>query len=308
MVVVVTRAMRLRTFSNPSLIFLDDATNLPDAIFPQHQHPTMARRSSTKWLDKHKLNLRERTFVLSYLEHGSNTEAAKAAGYKDPGNYGASLVAKPKIKAAIDEGQGKLQKHLMVTAEDVARRYAELAFADAGEITQYRRGACRHCYGVNYAYQYRDEQELSDRAAEEAKKLFDDPNVIDAAINNPSLIGITSEGGFGYRKNKEPNPECPRCEGEGIEWTFIQDTRALSDTARMLFDGVKETKQGVEIKTQDRSKALADLAKHLGMFAGKGEDNPNEGLLALAKQIHANAQSVPVATKNAPVDEDEDDE
>lgn len=265
-------------------------------------------RSPTKWLEKHGLNDRERLFVLAYLEEPNQTRAAKNAGYKNPANYAARIMEKARVRAAIAEGRSKIEKPIMANAMDAAQRLADLAFADVGEITQHRRGACRYCHGTNHAYQWRTPDELTEHAASLAREAFSDPEAIRAAIDNPSTIGVSDEGGFGYRRNMAPNPDCPLCEGDGIEWVHIADTRDMSPTARALFDGVKETRQGIEVKIQDRSKHLEMLAKHLGMFAGKGEDNPNEGLLALAKQIHANAQSVPVATNNAPVDEDEGDE
>ena len=45
----------------------------------------------------------------------------------------------------------------------------------------------------------------------------------------------------------------------------------------MLFDGVKQTKDGFEIKVQSREKALEQVARHLGMFKDKMEVTGKDG-------------------------------
>jgi phage terminase small subunit len=69
--------------------------------------------------------------------------------------------------------------------------------------------------------------------------------------------------------NVAPNPECPICHGEGIGRMFVADTRNLKGAGLMLYNGVKQTKDGLEIKIQDRSKALENVARHIGMFVDR---------------------------------------
>jgi hypothetical protein len=81
------------------------------------------------------------------------------------------------------------------------------------------------------------------------------------------------QGGFGYRRSARPNPDCPECDGHGIGYTWFADTTRLSPTATVLFEGVKETRDGLQIRMPDRTKALILLGKHLGLFdktIGKG--------------------------------------
>lgn len=53
----------------------------------------------------------------------------------------------------------------------------------------------------------------------------------------------------------------------------MHDTRKLKGPAKALYDGVKVTKDGFEVKTLDRQKALDNVARHLGMFNDKLELN-----------------------------------
>lgn len=50
---------------------------------------------------------------------------------------------------------------------------------------------------------------------------------------------------------------------------YIQDTEALTDEQRRAIAGIKETQAGIEIKMNDKLKALELLGRHLGMFTDK---------------------------------------
>jgi len=70
------------------------------------------------------------------------------------------------------------------------------------------------------------------------------------------------------------NPDCRNCQGEGVPYVHIADTEKLSPTAKLLYQGAKETKFGIEVMTADRMKALDNVARHLGMFnEQKDEDD-----------------------------------
>jgi phage terminase small subunit len=56
----------------------------------------------------------------------------------------------------------------------------------------------------------------------------------------------------------------------------LTPTDQLSKDQKAAVTGVKETKDGVEIKLADKVKALELLGKHLGMFDGPGSDKSAE--------------------------------
>lgn len=224
--------------------------------------------------DTAKLNPKQSAFVDEYLVDLNATQAAIRAGYsaKTAGQIGHELLKKPEVQAAIEARRKKMQEDTAITPEAVLRRWWELASADPNELIQFRRVCCRHCYGDGHAYQWKDDAEYERAVANAEANELEPP---------------TDEGGYGFNPTLNPHPKCPKCFGEGHGEVHANDTRHLSPSARLLYDGVKQTKEGFEIKMQDRAKALENVAKHLGMFKldvnhGIQEDNP---LAALMQQL-----------------------
>ena len=84
-----------------------------------------------------------------------------------------------------------------------------------------------------------------------------------------------SGGGYGFDRLLSPHPQCPYCAGEGREEIHAEDTRFLSPKAKLLYAGVKQTRDGFEIKMRDQDKAMENVARHLGMFVDKHEITGN---------------------------------
>lgn len=66
------------------------------------------------------------------------------------------------------------------------------------------------------------------------------------------------------------DPDCRMCRGEGMAQAVPRDTRYLSPGAAALYAGVKQTKDGLEIKMHSQLDAAEKLMRHLG---GYGADN-----------------------------------
>lgn len=126
-------------------------------------------------------------------------------------------------------------------------RVMDMIATDRNELTSYRIGACRHCWGVGHGYQWRDHEYVEAlREAENTK-----------GVRLPDI-----GGGFGFNRTREPHPSCPRCDGLGEGYTHFADTTKLSAKAMMLFGGVKQTRNGIEIIMPDQLK-LIELAVRL---------------------------------------------
>ena len=67
------------------------------------------------------------------------------------------------------------------------------------------------------------------------------------------------------RRRAGPDPDCGSCLGDGIERPYFRDSRTLSPEARALYAGVKVTKEGLQMLTASRDKALELLARHTGL-------------------------------------------
>lgn len=191
------------------------------------------------------LSDKEKLFVSYYLECRNKYEAYRKAGYTGGDRNARMLYRKPAVARAINQGIKQLTEQAILNAQDILRHWHEIAIADPGEISQMRRVCCRYCWGFDNHYQWIDESEYDKAAAKAA---------------NDSKPPPDQSGGFGFVANDDPNPDCPKCAGEGIEDVFLADTRDLVGPARRLIAGVKKTKFGIEVMTRDQDAALKNLA------------------------------------------------
>lgn len=228
------------------------------------------KKTKTKPADEGKLNPRQRRFVDEYLIDLNGTQAAIRAGYseKTARMIATEILAKPYIQEEIERRMKARQERTEITQDMVLRRWWDIATADPNELVQFQRVCCRHCHGIDHAYQWKSEDEF-ERA------------IISAHLNKQ--VPPTDDGGYGFNPKRDPHPDCPECHGDGHGQVHAADTRKLAGGARLLYDGVKTTRDGFEIKMQDRSKALEAVAKHLGMFKEKVElTGPNGSPLQVA--------------------------
>jgi phage terminase small subunit len=193
---------------------------------------------------------KQQRFIQEYLVDLNATQAAIRAGYSlnTAASIGWELLQNPEVEAAIAEAQTKRGEKAEFTAFDVFKRWATIATADPNELVQHRRAPCRYCNGKDHAHQWKTPREFAEAETEQA---------------------ASDAGGYGYSVNDPIDPNCPECHGDGVGYTVTADTRTLSPQARMLYAGVKQTKDGLEIKMHDQQKALENVARHLGMFQDK---------------------------------------
>lgn len=207
-------------------------------------------KSANELVDDDGLTAQQRLFVAEYLKDNNATAAAARAGYSDP-NYGRQLISNPNVAQAIAQQQKASIARTLGSADEVLAQMWQLATFDANQLSQYRRGACRYCWGFGYQYQWRDAVEFDEETAKvegrEGARLPQDT------------------GGYGYDHNREPNPECPRCNGDGIGQPFFADTRKLAPDAALAYSGVKLGKNGVEITAISRERMFEAVMKRLGL-------------------------------------------
>jgi len=155
------------------------------------------------------------------------------------------------VAQAIAQQQKASIERTLGSADEVLSQMWQLATFDANQLSQYRRGACRYCWGFGHHYQWRDAVEFDEALAKvegkEGVKPPEDP------------------GGYGYDHNREPNPDCPRCNGDGIGQPYFADTRKLPPDAALAYSGVKLGKNGVEITAISRERMYEAVMKRLGL-------------------------------------------
>ena len=162
-----------------------------------------------------------------------------------------------------------------------------MATADVNDIMQFRRTCCRHCHGIGFGFQWKDEIEF-ERAIQQADADAGDDGV---------PVYPNDDGGYGYNEKADPHDDCPKCGGDGYGHTHFNDTRYLTGGARLLYAGVEQTKEGIKVKAIDKLAVADKIMRHLGMFNDKltlkgDAENPLVALLS----------SLPGATLK-PVDE-----
>ncbi|MCV2531985.1 terminase small subunit [Enterobacter wuhouensis] len=207
-------------------------------------------KSANELVDDDGLTSQQRLFVADYLKDNNATAAAARAGYSDP-NYGRQLITNPNVAQAIARQQKASIARTLGSADEVLAQMWQLATFDANQLSQYRRGACRYCWGFGHHYQWRDAVEFDETLAKTEGK---------EGVRPPE-----DTGGYGYDHNKEPNPECPRCNGDGIGQPYFPDTRKLPAVSRLAYSGVKVGKNGVEITAISRERMFEAVMKRLGL-------------------------------------------
>ncbi len=212
-----------------------------------------------------KLTKRQELFISEFLVDLNGTQAAIRAGFSErtANEQSVRLLANVSIAAQIAEKLKDRHERLGIDADALLKRAETILTADHRELSEHHVGSCRYCYGLDHDYQWKTQREwmAAVEAAEAKKKKRPD-----------------CEGGFGYDLTKRPHPRCPECNGLGIPYVRFADTRTLSPQAATLYEGVKQTKDGIEIKTADKQKAFDLLANHKGLMAKthKIEGDPNK--------------------------------
>ncbi|UJB75530.1 terminase small subunit [Citrobacter portucalensis] len=207
-----------------------------------------ARKSAEKLLDS-ELTPQQKRFVAEYLIDQNATAAAERAGYSDA-SYGRQLLTLPHVAQAITQQQRDSLVRTLASADEVLEKMWQLATFDANQLSQYRRGACRYCWGFGHHYQWRDMVEFEEQRLKALERKGKEP---------------VDVGGYGYDHNREQNPACPRCNGDGIGQPYFADTRKLSPDAALAYSGVKLGKNGVEITAISRERMYEAVMKRLGL-------------------------------------------
>lgn len=229
-----------------------------------------------------KLAAKQQCFVEEYLIDLNATAAYRRAGYRARGNSAEASAAKllrhPKVAAAITAAQQARSERTEITADMVLQHWWAIGTANANDLIQLRRLCCRHCYGIDFAYQWvdADEYDAALRAA--------------AMVENADMMRMPKDdGGYGFNKTLTPHRSCPKCFGEGHEDVYAYDTRHLRGQAKLLYAGVEITRDGMKIKMRDQDKAMENVARHLGMFKEKIEVEAGENLADLIAMRRARA-------------------
>ena len=225
-------------------------------------------------------------FVDEYIIDFNGKQAAIRAGYspKTAEAQASRLLSTVKVQQQIAKRQADSLKRVEIRQDDILRELLAMLAADANELVEHRRHCCRFCWGKDNKYQ---------RTANEMEAArIDHAQMVANLQADPMTVGkpippFNEAGGIGYDERKDPNPDCPECFGDGVGKTIVKDTRHLSKPAKALYAGVKQTRDGLEVKMQDKQGYITLLMRHAGMLNDKMklQGDPENPIVALLKQV-----------------------
>lgn len=204
------------------------------------------------------LSAKQEAFCVHYAEHGNQAAAYRQAYTVDnemmPQVIWASasrLASLPHIKVRLQELQQQKALEMIVSVREALMWRLDIATADPNEVAYVAKRACRYCYGVDFKFQWTDDDEYM-QACMKAISDGDRP---------PDDVG-----GYGYSRAHEPVATCPHCLGDGNPESVINDTRKLTGKARKLYKGIDYKNGSLVVLLHDQAKAWDDVCRMLGAF------------------------------------------
>ncbi|EFH9099590.1 terminase small subunit [Escherichia coli] len=218
--------------------------------------------------DEFGISEQQAKFAMLVAQGKKLVEAYRLAGYESEGNAAyvtaSQLLRNPKVYRAISYFRNQYQKRYTADLDLLVSQLMAIVQADPNQLAQFRRVNCRYCWGENHLYQWRDIAEFDKAAAQASRDGKPEPEY----------------GGLGFVDNAIPNPDCPKCCGEGTGQLYMADTTLLDGDARQLYAGAKLGKFGVEILLEDKAAARRELIKLImatkGSSAGGATDSRND--------------------------------
>lgn len=205
------------------------------------------------------LTPKQELFARAYVELGNGALAYRRVYNVGPDTLAStvwsdsgSALQNPRIRGRIEELKALVRNDSEVYLQQLFRRWWLIGTADPNEIVSVRTQCCRHCYGIDFNYQWINESEWLAATIKALDKRASPP------LNN---------GGYGFIGTLDPTLACPWCYGKGHSIVELGDTTKLSESGKLLYAGAKMTRYGeIEVQMHDQQKALEQVARMMGAF------------------------------------------
>lgn len=210
----------------------------------------------------------EQRFAEEYLVDLNGTQAylrVKPGAAEPSARVSATrLLAKANVQERIAQLKAERSERTGITADRVVQEAWNILTADPRELMEFHVGCCRYCWGQDFGYQ-RTNAEYRAAKDSHAAQL----RMATTAKERTKLGTFNPMGGPGFEMTRAPNSLCPSCGGTGEGRSVFKDTRTISAAAASLFAGVKETKEGREIRLHSKDAAMDKLFRHFGIYNDK---------------------------------------
>jgi hypothetical protein len=214
--------------------------------------------------------MNDETFVQAYLANGLNATQAYATVHPKAKattcrSEGPRLLQNPDIAARVAHLSHARAAEFEVDGKELLRHTLAIATADHRALSEYRYLCCRYCHGKDHKYQRTLAEFDRDRVKHERSELEREAKCL---LANKAFTpkDFDELGGPGFNEWADPVADCPNCFGRGVGRTVLNDTRTLAPDAAILYAGMKEGKDGIEMRSHDKGKALDMLFRHKGLF------------------------------------------
>lgn len=237
------------------------------------------------------LSERQRTFCRLILKDPEMraSVAYRQAGYTCKNEAVAATSANALLKTLKirnflaknrEKAHQRIAKKTGIDGVAIIEELTRIHQADADELSSYWRTACRYCWSFGYGYK---------RTVEEFKRSQQQHADLVAAndalppYQKKKIPAFDPMGGDDFDCIADPDPNCTECRGLGVGTAVIKDTRKLSKSARALYAGIHQTKDGIKVLTHSKEGFTALLMRHAGMLIDKRElSGPGGGPLPVA--------------------------
>jgi phage terminase small subunit len=212
------------------------------------------------------LSARQERFCRLYADCGIATDAYEAAYMTSSRSVAraaaARLMRNPRVAARVRELQDAAAGRSLRSTAALIAELEEMVDADPNELCSLTVGACRRCWSIPPgSYHWRDEAEMG--AAVEAWM---------ASLSTPRPLPTPdTKGSFGYRADRDANPECADCNGQGVPRVIFSSTTDVSRGARRLLRGIELFPDGSvkRVLLHDQTQLRIELHKLRGLHVDR---------------------------------------
>lgn len=213
------------------------------------------------------LTPRQETFARLYVETGVAVDAYQAAYLTNSSRASARvdayrLLRNPKVAARVRVLQDAAAGRSLRSTAALIAELEEMVDADPNEVCSLTVGACRYCWSdPPGSYHWRDAAELA-RAADAWLASLSTPKPLPAP---------DTKGSMGYRADREPNPDCSTCNGQGIPRVMFNSSADVSRGARRLLRGIELFPDGSvkRVLLHDQTQLRIELHKLRGLHVDR---------------------------------------